>query len=132
MYYFIYKIMNFSERITTELETRGWSRREAARRGDISPSMFDKVINGYAKPGIKFIKGIAKAFGISLVEVLNWLEPSAETDDQFREMIGLLVDQLPTQEDKDDVAEYIRLRLRIAEERGKYETVSKKRPSKAK
>jgi transcriptional regulator with XRE-family HTH domain len=60
-----YSIMDFSEWIVSELERRGWSRSEAARRGDISPSMFDKVINGHSKPGLKFIEGIAKAFSIS-------------------------------------------------------------------
>ena len=66
--------MNFSEWIVAELDHRGWSRSEAARRGGISPSMFDKVINGYAKPGIRFIEGLAKAFGISKHEVLAKLD----------------------------------------------------------
>ena len=57
--------MDFSEWLVKELERRGWSRSEAARRGNISPSMFDKVINGYAKPGIKFLDGIAQAFEMS-------------------------------------------------------------------
>ena len=57
--------MEFSEWIVGELEKRGWSRSEAARRGSISPSMFDKVINGYAKPGIKFLDGLAQAFEMS-------------------------------------------------------------------
>ena len=61
--------MDFSEWLVEELEARGWSRSEAARRGDISPSMFDKVINGYAKPGKKFADGIAQAFGISPIVV---------------------------------------------------------------
>jgi transcriptional regulator with XRE-family HTH domain len=59
--------MNFSEWLTAELDTRGWSRSEAARRGKISPSMFDKVINGYSKPGTRFLDGLAQAFGISPV-----------------------------------------------------------------
>ena len=62
--------MDFSEWIVSELEKRGWSRSEAARRGDISPSMFDKVINGHSEPGIKFIKGIAKAFKMSDAQVM--------------------------------------------------------------
>jgi len=61
--------MNFSEWLTTELSNRGWSRSEAARRGNISPSMFDKVINGYSKPGTRFLDGIALAFGISPIIV---------------------------------------------------------------
>jgi transcriptional regulator with XRE-family HTH domain len=63
--------MNFSEWLVEELAIRGWSRSEAARRGGVSPSMFDKVINGYAKPGIKFINGISKAFSISIPDVMD-------------------------------------------------------------
>jgi transcriptional regulator with XRE-family HTH domain len=73
--------MEFSERIVRELDKKGWSRSEAARRGGISSSMFDKVINGYAEPGIKFLKGIAQAFGISLAEVLTWFEPPQTEND---------------------------------------------------
>ena len=62
--------MDFSEWIVSELDKRGWSRSEAARRGDISPSMFDKVINGYSNPGVKFIEGLARAFKISPAEVM--------------------------------------------------------------
>lgn len=61
--------MEFSEWLMVELENRGWSRSEAARRGGISPSMFDKVINGYAKPGIKFLDGIATAFEMSPIAI---------------------------------------------------------------
>ena len=61
---------NFSEWLIELLEERGWSRSEAARRGQISPSMFDKVINQYANPGIKFCMGVARAFDIPLQEVL--------------------------------------------------------------
>jgi transcriptional regulator with XRE-family HTH domain len=54
MYY--QKTMDFSEWVVVELDERGWSRSEAARRGGISPSMFDKVINGQAKPGLEMVK----------------------------------------------------------------------------
>lgn len=83
--------MQFSERIVKELDIRGWSRSEAARRGKISPSMLDKVINGYSEPGIKFLKGISQAFNIPLGEVISWLDPSAYGDlsPKKRELIRL-------------------------------------------
>lgn len=61
---------NFSEWLDRMLEERGWSRSEAARRGGVSASMFDKVINQQSKPGAKFCIGIARAFDIPLSEVL--------------------------------------------------------------
>ena len=63
--------MDFSVWLNQELETRGWSRSEAARRGNVSASMFDKVINGQAKPGINFCRGVAKAFNLPVIDVLR-------------------------------------------------------------
>jgi transcriptional regulator with XRE-family HTH domain len=78
--------MEFSEWIVAELEKRGWSRSEAARRGNISPSMFDKVINGYSKPGVKFIEGIARAFNMSPAEVMIHMENQPEEDPWMQQM----------------------------------------------
>jgi transcriptional regulator with XRE-family HTH domain len=66
-----YQLMDFSIWLNLELETRGWSRSEAARRGNVSASMFDKVINGQAKPGINFCRGVAKAFNLPVIEVFR-------------------------------------------------------------
>ncbi len=66
-----YRLMDFSVWLNQELETRGWSRSEAARRGNVSASMFDKVINGQAKPGIDFCRGVAKAFNLPVIEVFR-------------------------------------------------------------
>ncbi len=63
--------MDFSAWLNQELEVRGWSRSEAARRGNVSASMFDKVINGQAKPGINFCRGVAKAFNLPVIEVFR-------------------------------------------------------------
>lgn len=78
--------MEFSEWIVSELEKRGWSRSEAARRGNISPSMFDKVINGYSKPGVKFIEGIARAFNMSSAEVMIHMEKQSDEDPWIKQM----------------------------------------------
>jgi transcriptional regulator with XRE-family HTH domain len=61
----------FAQWIDRELDQRGWSRNEAARRGGISDSMFSKVINGYANPGIDFCRGVGRAFGMPLEDVLR-------------------------------------------------------------
>jgi len=55
-------MQEFSYWLNEELNQRGWSRSEAARRGEISPSMLDKVISGGANPGLEFCKAIARAF----------------------------------------------------------------------
>lgn len=78
--------MDFSQWVVGELEKRGWSRSEAARRGGISSSMFDKVINGHAKPGVKFIEGIAQAFKMSPADVMMRLKKQNTEDPWVEEM----------------------------------------------
>jgi transcriptional regulator with XRE-family HTH domain len=48
--------------INAELNQRGWSRSEAARRGGFSPSTLDKVIGGFSGPGPTLCRGLARAF----------------------------------------------------------------------
>lgn len=98
-----YLPMNFSEWVTKELEIRGWSRSEAARRGHISPSMFDKVINGYSKPGTKFLDGIARAFGMDPILVYRkaGLIPNGNEAVSFQDWEYLL-SQLP-EEDQQEI-----------------------------
>ena len=80
----------FTQWLNTELNQRGWSRSEAARRGGISASMFDKVINGRANPGLEFCKGVARAFEMPLEDVLRLasilppLDDSPETEQLLR------------------------------------------------
>ena len=86
--------MRFSEWLVEELDKRGWSRSEAARRGGLSASMFDKVINGYSKPGVKFIEGIARAFKMSSAEVMMHVNNNG-TDDPWVQEMDLKLQQLP-------------------------------------
>jgi len=110
--------MNFSEWLVSELEKRGWSRSEAARRGNISPSMFDKVINGYAKPGVKFLDGVAQAFDISPINVYRkaGLLPTDSTENKvnfedWKELIEGL-----NKDDQEDILVMIRAKLKRKKE----------------
>ena len=57
--------------INSELDQRGWSRSEAARRGGFSSSTLDKVIGGFSRPGPVLCRGIARAFGLPDDEVFR-------------------------------------------------------------
>lgn len=61
----------FSTWLDRELQTRGWSQSEAARRGAISSQMVNAVVNGQANPGLDFCKGIARAFKLPLDDVFR-------------------------------------------------------------
>jgi transcriptional regulator with XRE-family HTH domain len=95
--------MEFSEWIVGELEKRGWSRSEAARRGGISSSMFDKVINGYAQPGRKFLDGLAQAFDISPIVLYRkaGLLPKGQSDEVNFDDWKFLLSQLSPQDEEE-------------------------------
>lgn len=50
--------------LTTELNRRGWSQSELARRADIVQSGVSMVLNGQHGPGFEFCAGIAKALNV--------------------------------------------------------------------
>lgn len=57
--------------LVQEMDQRGWSQSETARRGKISSQMINAVVNRQTGVGIPFCRGIAKAFGIPIEEVMR-------------------------------------------------------------
>lgn len=85
--------MQFGEWIDQEINKRGWSRREASRRADVSQSMLNKVITGEAQAGLTVFRGLAKAFDVSLVEILiqaGEVDPRDLTDEGLNEHFSRL------------------------------------------
>jgi transcriptional regulator with XRE-family HTH domain len=117
MYYQV--TMGFPERLVQELEHKGWSRSEAARRGGISASMFDKVINGYSQPGIKFLKGIARAFDKSLPEILSWMDAPKDDDAENITLAEWYLGNFKYPETKARALAYLEF-LRTEEDKGDY------------
>lgn len=70
-YSIVKKSEEFGSWIVQELERLGWSRSELARRANFSPSRVDQVVNGIGDPGDKFCRGVARAFGLPVEEVLR-------------------------------------------------------------
>jgi transcriptional regulator with XRE-family HTH domain len=105
--------MDFSVWLNQELETRGWSRSEAARRGKVSASMFDKVINGQAKPGINFCRGVAKAFNLPVIEVFRraGIENTEDLGNKAEEIKDLF-SQLTT-ENQEHIQQQVRVLLEM-------------------
>ena len=85
----------FAQWLNNELEKRGWSRSEAARRGGVSASMFDKVISDHAQAGIDFCLGIARAFNLPPEQVLRTAGllpplPGPEEDKILKELVEIV------------------------------------------
>ena len=60
-----------SEWITEELNTRGWSIRELARRAELSHATINGVLSGTANPGLDFCKGVARALHVAPEDVIR-------------------------------------------------------------
>lgn len=91
---------SLAEWLVTKLVAQGWSRSEAARRGEISPSMLDKVINGHANAGPEFCRGIARAFKLPPEEVFRraGLLPSEPEESQSERELLHIFRELPEDE----------------------------------
>ncbi len=61
---------NFSLWLIREMETRGWSYSETARRGGISHARISQVVGGET-PGAEFCLAIARAFKMEPEDVLK-------------------------------------------------------------
>lgn len=85
------KSEEFATWLNEQLNERGWSRSELARRAHYSSSLVDQVINGtIKKPGVKFCEGTARAFRLPVEEVLRRagrLPPITDEDARLFESI---------------------------------------------
>lgn len=61
--------MDFASWLEIELDKRGWSRSDLARRGDLTTAQVSRVMTRQQNPGEAFCKGVAKALGVPLDEV---------------------------------------------------------------
>jgi len=74
----------FAEWVNSEVERRGWSFRETARRAGLSATAVSQVVGGQANPGLDFCIGLARALKIPPEQVLRragLLPPRAEGDE---------------------------------------------------
>jgi len=97
--------------LTTEMNTRGWSNSELARRSGMAHSTISMIISGQKKPGWDFCAGIAGAFGEAPDKVFRLAGllpplPASEDAPTLREIMELAKRMTPEQ--REQVADYIR------------------------
>ena len=85
-----------SEWLHQQLDERGWSSSELARRAGISQSSVSNVLTGKQIPGLEFCKGVAQALDVRTVELLQRAghlppmpEPVVEEQEALRLLRGL-------------------------------------------
>lgn len=115
--------------LLTEMKSRNWSQADLARHAGVSRTAISDVLSGKRKMGKDLAQFVAAAFKIPIAEVYRQagLLPPEPTENPIIKQITYLTSDLPDSEQQ-DILEFVKLRHRLAEERGTYET---KRPKKS-
>ena len=74
--------------VVERLEERGWSGRDLAREAGLAHTTVIQVLNGQARPGLRFYVGVAKALQVSvdrLLELAGEMPASGADDEAVRE-----------------------------------------------
>jgi DNA-binding XRE family transcriptional regulator len=124
--------MEFNQWLVSQMERALLNQSGLAKKAHINQAAISRILSGQAKPSVDTCKSFARVFGIPVEEVYlaaGILSP--KKDDRLIKLIIHLAEQLPNEEEKQDAAEYIRLRLRIAEQRVQYASKNKKRAPKS-
>ena len=98
---------NLSKWVHDQLNQRGWSLRELGRRSGIDHSILSKIFNGKREPNLPFYRDLAKAFGVSLEEILriaNELPSLSEGKVPLDKFLKITKQLTPDQ--RENVAEY--------------------------
>lgn len=107
-----------------ERQKYGWSQSDLARRAKATrQTINDYEMRRRVEPDEKILARISIALSYPpdhLPRLANLLPPEP-LETKLTRQITHLTNQLPTQE-QEDILEFIKFRLRLAEERGKYET----------
>lgn len=121
--------INFPDWLKTQMKNNGMSQSQLARSAGVTRAAINGIITGARGPGTDLCNGIAKALRLPPEEVYRaaGLLPPALPVNPIIKQITYLTSDLPESEQK-DILEFIKLRHRLAEERGTYES---KRPKKA-
>ena len=98
--------------LSHELEKRGWSYRELARRANISNALVSRTLSGDMKASADFCIKVAQALGEAPEKVLRLagiLPASPASDDSILQELIDLARSLP-REDQKEILEYVRFR----------------------
>jgi len=109
----------FGEWLAFEREKRGWSQSELSRYSGLHRAVISKLESG-TQPMPETLKALASAFGYPLETVFRaaGLLPPQSPENELINQIKHLTSELPEQEQQ-DILEFVKLRHRLAEERGK-------------
>lgn len=120
----------FTDWLEEQMRQRAWSQAELARRAGVTQSAISLILSGSRQPGEDVSNALAKALKIPPEEVFRaagLLPPSRNENKKINELAHL-AGELPDAE-LENVLEFAKHRLSIAEKKADYETKKKPRPT---
>jgi transcriptional regulator with XRE-family HTH domain len=119
---------SFGDWLQKEREKHGWSQAELGNLSGLGRSAINKLENHDQQPTTHNCVNLADPFGMPPEDIMRVarLLPPKRGDDPIANKINFIVSKLPTEDDRQDVLDYVEMRHRIAEKRGKFESKEKK------
>jgi transcriptional regulator with XRE-family HTH domain len=121
--------IKFSDWLLEQLNERGWSQSELSHLTGLTRQAISYYLSGKSKQPDEFaLQKIAKAFKLPPEDVYRaaGIPLSQSTETKVIRQITHLANQLPPEEQQ-GILEFVKLRLRLSEDRANYET---RRPAK--
>jgi len=114
---------DFSTWLNGELQQRGWSQSELARRGGVTPASISRIASGERKPGLEVCRAISAAFGISVTDVMRraGIEPDIAADSEEARQLLYDFAQLPAA-DRKAIKDQVRALKQLREQQANYGT----------
>jgi transcriptional regulator with XRE-family HTH domain len=113
-------IMDFTEWLREQIEDRGWSQNELARRAGVTSGYVSMVMTQARKPGADFCTGVARALKVPEITVFVEAGLMSRTTNPeeltLRELYAILSDLPPSEQ-----------RAILAEARARYEAAPARR-----
>jgi transcriptional regulator with XRE-family HTH domain len=116
---------DFVSWVEGEIKARGWSQSDLSRKSGITTAQISRVLNRERMPGIEFCKGIARAFELKDIQVLELAGLATDSEPSkfspIVEAAATMLNQLP-EDDQEEIRAMVRL---------KYERAQRKKPKAA-
>jgi transcriptional regulator with XRE-family HTH domain len=116
----------FNDWLLKKLQEMDWSQADLARQSGLTKGAISKYLMGRI-PDETALRKIARAFKLppeTVFRAAGVLPPQLPENEKLEQAKHLLSDPSLTDEDKEEILEQIKLKIRIAEQRGQYRTQS--------
>jgi transcriptional regulator with XRE-family HTH domain len=119
------KEQDFSSWLQSMMDDRGWRQADLARHGGLHTGHLSKVLSRERNPGVEFCRGVARAFGMPEIQVLEIAGLATNSDrTKFNPIVEAAASMLNDLSIEDQ--EEIRAMIRVKWERKQRKALAKK------